>query len=252
MADTHPGPLVRFHAVTAGARAPRRADRAAGGTLPTRAFRYCEAATSAAGFGWHVFPAIDMALVWDGAAIRWTWRGADAWYPLTVAQFPGFRATFDAAAPEAVRGYSPPLVGALPEPGLVNLWSGLFARSRPGWSLLLRAPANLPRAAGYEVYEGIVEADRWFGPLFVNLRLTRTDTPVEFRTDMPLFQVQPIPREAYSEASLNGFDVAEGVAGMAPDDWAAFEASVVAPRRGAGCPLGRDAAEVRRRRRAEA
>jgi hypothetical protein len=245
-------PLVRFHAVTPGARAPRRADRAAGGTLPTRAFRHCEAATSAAGFGWHVFPAIDMALAWDGEAIRWTWRGADAWHPLTVAQFPGFRDAFDTAAPAALGGWSPPLVGALPEPGLVNIWSGLFARSRPGWSLLVRAPANLPRQAGVELYEGLVEADRWFGPLFVNLRLTRTGQPVEFRTDMPLFQVQPIPREAHGEAALSGFEVAHGLAGMAPADWAAYEASIVAPRRDGGCPLGRQAAEVRRRRRAEA
>lgn len=245
-------PLIRFYVVTPGAPAPQRADRAAGGTLPTRAFRYCEPVTTAAGFGWLVFPPLDMALLWDGQAIRWTWPGADGWHPLSVAQFPGFRARFDAAAPAGLAGYSPPLVGALPEPGLVNLWSGLFARSRPGWSLLVRPPANLPRPAGYELYEGIIEADRWFGPLFVNLRLTRTDTPVAFRRDMPLFQVQPIPREAYADAALNGCVVEAGLDRLSAADWADYDRSVVAPRRGGACPLGRHAAEVRRRRAAEA
>lgn len=249
-------PLVRFWHVTAGAprggRPPCRADRSAGGTLPTRAFRFCEAATSAAGFGWLVFPAIDMALLWDGREVLWTWDGAEGWHRLSMAQFPGFRDRFDAAAPEALRGWSPPLVGALPEPGLVNVWSGLLARSRPGWSLLVRPPANLPRAPGYELFEGIIEADRWFGPLFANLRLTRTDAPVEFRRDMPLFQVQPIPRIALEEAALNAFTVAEGPAALGAEDWAAYERSIVAPRRGGACPLGRDAAERRRRRRAEA
>ncbi|MBR0683025.1 hypothetical protein GXW74_21210 [Roseomonas eburnea] len=251
MSDAGPEPLCRFWRVTEAGPPPRRADRSAGGTLPTRAFRYCEAATTAAGFGWLVFPPIDLAMVWDGSEIRWTWQGADGWHPLTVAQFPGFRDRFDAAAPEALRSWSPPFAGALPEPGLVNLWSGLFARSRPGWSLLLRPPANLPRPAGYEIYEGMVEADRWFGPLFVNLRLTRTHAPVEFRRDMPLFQVQPVPREAYREASLAAFAVEDGLAAFGPAEWEAYDRSIVAPRREGGCPLGRDAAAIRRRRRGE-
>ncbi len=247
-------PLVRFwHLVpaTAGCRPPQRADRSAGGTLPTRAFRYCESAATAAAFGWLVFPPIDLAVVWDGSEMRWTWQGADGWYPLSVAQFPGLREPFDAAAPEALRGWSPPFIGALPEPGLLNLWSGLMARTRPGWSLLVRPPANLPRAAGYEAFEGIVEADRWFGPLFVNLRLTRTHAPVEFRRDTPFLQVQPIPREAYAEAALNDAPVvsgrrrvrAVGMGGLRPQ-----RRRAAARRR---LPAGRNAAEVRRRRRAE-
>ena len=52
--------LVRFHRLIPGARPPQRADRSAAGTLPTRAFRYCEAATSASGFGWWLFPPMDL------------------------------------------------------------------------------------------------------------------------------------------------------------------------------------------------
>ena len=53
-----------------------------------------------------------------------------------------------------------------------------MARTAPDWSLLIRAPANLASPGGYSLYEGIVETDRWFGPLFTNLRLTQTHKPV--------------------------------------------------------------------------
>ncbi len=36
-------PLVKFYRFLPGARAPQRADRSAAGSMPTRAFRYCEA-----------------------------------------------------------------------------------------------------------------------------------------------------------------------------------------------------------------
>lgn len=247
---TETTPLARFVRIAGEAPMPRRADRAAGGTLPTRAFRYCEAATSAAALGWLVFPPIDLDLLWDGERVLWTWRGAGGWHPLSVAQAPGFRDRFDAAAPPALRGWSPPLLGALPEPGLVNLWSGLLAQSRPGWSLLVRAPANLPRIPGIELFEGLVEADAWFGPLFVNLRLTRTGVPICLRTDTPFLMVQPVPRAAHDDAALNGFAAEDGLAALTAEDWAAYDRAIVAPRRNGPCPLGRHAAEQRRRRRA--
>ena len=50
----------------------------------------------------------------------------------------------------------------------------------------LRPPANLPRNLAYDLYEGIVETDRWFGPLFTNIRLVKTDRPVHFSTEIPL------------------------------------------------------------------
>lgn len=248
--DATDGPLVRFWQLTEGGLPPRRADRAAGGTLPIRAFRYCEASATASAYGWLVFPPMDLAVVWDGTEMRWTFAGADGWYPLSVAQCPSLRQRFDAAAPEALRGWSPPLIGALPEPGLLNLWSGLMARTRPGWSLLVRAPVNLPRSAGFEPFEGIVETDRWFGPLFANLRITRTHTPVEFRRDMPFLQVQPIPRSAYADDALNDPPVAVGPEALTATEWADYDRSIVAPRR-EGCPMGHDAAAVRRRRRAD-
>ena len=40
------------------------------------------------------------------------------------------------------------------------------------------------------------------GPLFTNLRFTRSHVPVRLRADFPLAQVQSLPRIAYADATL--------------------------------------------------
>jgi hypothetical protein len=244
-------PLVTFHRFVSNARLPQRADRSAAGSMPTRAFRYCEAMVSAAAFGWYIFPPIGFSLLWDGTDVRWTWDGVEGWHPLSVAQFPGFAAQFDEAAPEDTRGFSPPFIGAMQEPGLIQFWSGIVARTAPGWSLLVRAPANLPRKSGYELYEGIVETDRWFGPLFAALRLTRTDTPIAFRPDQPIFQVQPLPRHVYAEQTLNNYELVPDLSGLRPDDWDDYYETVVRPNVQTNRPRGAYAAATRKRRKGE-
>ena len=169
-------PIVRFHRLIEQARLPQRADRSAAGTLPTRAYRYCQAVTTAASYGWWVFPPTDLQFLWDGHDIFWQCTGWQDWLPLMpAAQFPDFSACFDAAAPGSLAGCSPPFLTAIPEPGTLQIWTGLIARTAPDWSLLIRAPANLPAPGGYALYEGIVETDHWFGPLFTNLPFTRTN-----------------------------------------------------------------------------
>lgn len=172
--------------------------------------RYCDALTSATGYGYWVFPPIDIRLLWDGEQIAWSYGDDERWLPLSgtpsgAAQFPDYAAEFDAAAPEELRGYSPPLITALPELGGVQIWTGLLARTRPGWSLSVRAPVNLPAIPGLATWEGIVETDIWFGPLFSNFRVTRTDTPVHIRAYAPFLQVQPVPQLAYSDETLASF-----------------------------------------------
>jgi hypothetical protein len=164
-------PIVHFYRLIDEARLPQRADRSAAGTLPTRAYRYCEAVTAAAGFGWWIFPPTDLQFLWDGHDIFWQCTGWSNWLPLAPsAQFPDFADRFDYAAPASLAGCSPPFLSALPEPGTLQIWTGLMARTATDWSLLIRAPANLPCPGGFSLYEGIVETDRWFGPLFTNLR----------------------------------------------------------------------------------
>lgn len=242
-------PLVTFYKLIPEARAPQRADRSAGGTLPTRAFRHCEPATAAAGFGWYLFPPIDFSLVWDGTEVMWTHEGADGWYPLEAAQFPGFADHFDAHAPDDVKSFSPPFLGTGADAGIVQCWTGIFARTAPDWSLLVRPPANLPRRLGYELYEGIIETDHWFGPLFTNLRLTRTDRPIEIKKDYPLLQVQPIPRYVYANETLAAFRNFDDMTALTETDWQAFRDTVVAPNVAEVRPKGKYAAEARKKER---
>ena len=135
-------PLVVFHRVTPGGRLPQRADRSAAGSLPTRAFRYCEPSTSASGYGYYIFPPIGFSLKWDGHDIMWTFDGAGDWLPLKSAQFPDFATCSIPCAPEEIRGILATLPRALQEPGLVQIWTGIVARTAPGWSLMVRPPVN--------------------------------------------------------------------------------------------------------------
>lgn len=243
-------PLIRFFRFIPTARDPQRADRSAAGSMPMRAYRYCEAMTSASAFGWYLFPPMTFSLMWDGRLeVLWTFEGADGWMPLKRAQFPDFAGQFDAAAPADVKGYSPPFLGASTdtEPGLIQIWTGHVARTAPDWGLLIRPPANLPRSLGYECFEGIIEADRWFGPLFVNLRLIRTHAPIEFDADVPLLQVQPVHRDTYGKA-LDDFDYVPGLDGMTPSDWDDFRKTVVRPKHGPLRHLGEYAVSARKRR----
>jgi hypothetical protein len=244
-------PRVTFYRLVPQARPPQRADRAAAGTLPTRAFRYCEPVVTASAFGYYVFPPINFSLMWDGTEVSWTYHGAAQWMPLRAAQFPGFAAYFDSHAPDEIRGFAPPFLGALQEPGLVQMWTGLVARTAPGWSLLVRPSANLPRSQQIELFEGVIETDRWFGPLITNFRLTRTGIPIDFQADFPILQVQPLPREVLDEAGLNHFSVVPNIADLRPQDWDDFYDTVVRPNVSTVRPPGEYAAAVRRRRKAD-
>ncbi|MCW3475989.1 DUF6065 family protein [Limobrevibacterium gyesilva] len=245
-------PRVTFYRFIPDSRLPQRADRSAAGSLPTRAFRYCEPVTTAAAFGYYVFPPINFSLIWDGHEVAWTYEGAGEWLPLHTAQYPNFAPYFDERVPEEIRGFSPPFVTALQEPGLVQLWTGIIARTAPGWSLLVRPCANLPRTGAYELYEGIIETDRWFGPLFTNMRLTKTNVPIEFTIDFPVFQVQPLPREALDEQALNGFGVVPEIEALQPEDWDDFYDTVVRPNVAVVRPHGHYATVARKRRKAKA
>ena len=185
--------------------------------------RYCDALTSATGYGYWVFPPMDLRLLWDGEQIFWSYGQDETWQPLSgtdsgAVQFPDYSAAFDAAAPEVLHGYSPPFLTALPEQGGVQMWTGLLAKTQPGWSLSVRSPVNLPAIPGLVAWEGIIETDIWFGPLFTNFRLTRTGLPVHIRAQVPFLQVQPIPQLAYREEILASFACSDA-SDLSNSDW---------------------------------
>ena len=243
-----PDPVVTFYRAIPDCRAPIRADNSGLGTLPSRGFQYCEALRSASSFGWYVFPPIDFALQWDGSQVMWTYRSAKSWYPLTSAQYPGYSRVFDQAVPPRLRGFAPPFLTVLPEPGLVQLWTGLMVQSKENWSILVRPPANLPRSLAFDSYEGIVESDRWFGPLFTNLRLVKTDVPIHFSTETPILQVQPLHRSTYADEVSNRFEVVGGPADFPEHAWSRYEEHIVKPNL-EPARAGAYAVAVRRRRR---
>jgi len=151
--------IVEFIRLIESTRLPKRAERAAAGYIPARALRYCDALTSATGYGYWVFPPMDFRLIWDGEQISWSYGSDETWMPLTgtdssAVQFPYFASVFDEAAPEALRGYSPPFLTAIPEQGGVQMWTGLLARTRPGWSLSVRPPVNLPAIPNTAAWKG--------------------------------------------------------------------------------------------------
>ncbi len=221
--DVNQGHIVEFFRLVSKGRPPKRADRSAAGYLPSRAMRYCDALTSATGYGYWIFPPMDIQLLWDGERVFWSYNEVETWLPLSgtesgAVQFPGYADEFDNVAPEFLRGYSPPFLTALPELGGVQIWTGLVAKTRPGWSLSVRAPVNLPAIPGLVAWEGIIETDIWFGPLFSNFRITNTDTPVHIRAQAPFLQVQPVPQLAYRDevqAAFSTLDASE----LPGDDW---------------------------------
>jgi hypothetical protein len=240
-------PTVRFFRLIADAPMPVRADRSVGGTVPTRAFRYCEPLRTASAFGWYVFPPIDFSLYFDGVDTSWSLDGGDTWQNLDSIQYPGFSDLFNEHCPAVARDCAPPFLAVGAEPGIIAVWSGLIARTAPGWSLLVRPPANLPRSNRYDSYEGIIETDRWTGPLFTNIRLTKTDVPIEFKRETPYLQVQALPREIYGDETVGNFDVVGDLADFPAGEWSGYVETVVAPGTGTDREPANYAKAARRR-----
>jgi hypothetical protein len=65
--------------------------------------------------------------------------------------------------------------------------------------------------------------------LFTNIKLLRTDAPIHFHAHRPFLQLTPIHRAHYADALLNDFEVHEGFGGFKPEDWEAYQRTVVKP-----------------------
>jgi len=244
-------PVLRFYRVVPDGLAPMRADRSALGTLPTAAYQYCEPVCTASAFGWYAFPPIEFHLQWDGTDFIWSRDRGETWSPIHSEHFPELPERFDSHAPADVRGYAPPFLTRVPQPGVLQIWTGLLVRTRPGWSMLVRPPANVPRSQHYELYEGIIETDRWFYPLFTNIRVVTANRPILFESTKPLVQVQAIERSTYDEANVRSCGVVGGLDEFTADDWEDFRASVVARGKEPFMRPGRYATAARKRARIE-
>jgi hypothetical protein len=263
--------VCQFYRLIEGAPKPEPADRSAFGTLPVVAYSYCEPVAAASAWGWYIFPPLNFALVWDGREIAWAYEGSSGWDPVRAVPYPDFTATFARIAPDHVSDTPPVFLSQGKLPGTVQIWSGFLARTAPGWSLYSRGVVNLAQSDPYEDHEtlqteeqdadalalddatpeyanfaGLIDTDTWFGPLFTNIRLMRTHSPVYFHMKKPLFQVQPVLRECYRSPS---FSISEA-SDLTPEDWQRYE--LVARRNSDHMRRpGRYAADARRRIRRE-
>lgn len=254
--DMQPGlggaSVVTFYKVSPGAISPMHADRSALGSMPAAAHQFCEALRAASSFGWYIFPSHDIRLRWDGA--QTFFDNGQEWWPLTSVLDPELSSYWDEHCPADMKGGAPPYLSALFVPGVVQIWSGLLVSTAPDWSVLVRPLANLTQSRAFACYEGIIETD-WFKPtpLFINIKLSSTDTVIEIPRNKPLFQLQPVHRLSYT-AAMDQFVEHEGLqprrgerGGMSPEDWSGLSSTIrsVSPSR--PHDTGRYGADVRKR-----
>lgn len=246
-------PPIRFISALSGLIPPMPGDRSALGSAPAAAFQYCEAMAMASAFGWTLFPPC-------GLHLRWTGREAEifhsgGWHNLdTLAFGPEEQAEWDENAPAALTGRMPYAAQKLFVPGIVQIWTGYFIESDPDWSVLIRPLPNVPGPDTHFLYEGIVETDQFRPcPLFVNIRLLKTDREIILRATDPLFTVQPVHRSAYAPGVLAG-NAVSSMSDLPSDSLQAMERTVrlFDPAHGGDSLPGSYGAQVRRRRKSPA
>lgn len=216
---------IKFFRMIPSAPRPIPADGSAAGTVPMRAYRYCEPMRLASSIGWYVFPPIDFSLIWDGVNIKWKCDGLEQWVPLDSSQFPKFSSTFDTHSPAHIQGYAPPFLASVVQPGVFQVWSGLIAKTTKDWFLCVRPPINLPKQRHATSFEGVIETDKWFGPLFTNFQIEQTNTVISFKRSEPLFMVHLVHSSSLKESK--DFDFCEGLPDFTAEDWKLYQDTVV-------------------------
>jgi hypothetical protein len=242
--------LITFHELVYNHRSPIRASKTAGDQLPAGHHR-CEPVRAASGLGWYIFLPTSFKLLWSGRKTLISLDDGKTWNKLDAVQYPDFEQKFQAHAPETAKFSSPWMCGMTQFHGIMQIWPGYLIKTAPDYSLLVRSPINMVPDDACQIMEGIVETDRWFGPLFTNIKLIDTGIPIDFRADQPFLQLIPIHRSEYEDEKLNNFTVHEGFDGLTADDWQAFERTIVQPSMN---PVGRRQgayAVAARKRRAE-
>jgi hypothetical protein len=203
----------------------------------------------ASAFGWSFFPPCDLRLRWTGREVEIFNDGC--WSRLESLSFgEEQQAYWDTAAPPDLKGRLPHVIQRLFVPGIVQIWTGYFVSSAPGWSILVRPLPNIPGPETHFMYEGVVETDHFTPcPLFINIRLLKTDRPIDLAATDPLFCVQPVQQSSYTpqvlSAALPGM-----VADMDGEERAGLSRTIrlFDPQHGGDSLPGSYGAQVRRRR----
>lgn len=215
---------ITFYRPLAEAIPPMPADRTALGSMPASALQYCEAVSSASGNGWYLFPALDADLTFDGHQTWYRLEEDEGWQPLDNLQLEKTMQEWNSICPPEMTDKAPPLLSSLHVPGFVQIWSGLMARTSAGTHCLVRPLANVITSSTISVYEGIVATDihaPW--PIFINIRMVRTNEIFQLRRHQPLFQLQLTQKHLYDKKSnASRYDISWGEknpTGLSRDDW---------------------------------
>ncbi|MGV9807698.1 DUF6065 family protein [Micromonospora chersina] len=230
---------VEVYSLYADSRPAEAASPSLGGSLPVRAVRQCPPVAVGSGLGWYVYPPADFALRWDGQETEWSlleenepvrWRslagGYDGRLPDAAAQL--------AKAPDRFRddldifdryGGEIPFIDVDPRAGnMVELVTGVMARTSPGWCLLARGAPNWPAPTGLQIYEGVVETDWYTSLLPTILRLTEPGRVVRFYRNLPVMCLQPVHRAVLEAAGKAKLVTGQGLDEWPDDVWADFVA----------------------------
>ncbi|MEO7143306.1 MAG: DUF6065 family protein [Bryobacteraceae bacterium] len=116
--------------------------------------------------GWHVLNSHRLRVTWDGAE------------------------TINSVAVEYPEGWAPYPASTHFGHGIVTWTLPYLFRTPPGYNLLVRGPANLPKDGAYPL-EGIVETDWAVGSFTMNWKLTRPGVTVTFEKDEPICMIVP-------------------------------------------------------------
>lgn len=232
------GPQMRFHQLFADGPLPAPAGALLRDLLPSKAVKRCPRVTAASSFGWVLFPPASFAVRWIRERLEFTlidhdgvlgeWRVVDADHPgrhpgteRTPAEVPSHRQAELAACLGDVGG---PLVDPNPaDPREFQVFTGVMARTAPGWSTLVRPVPNLPEPADtHDVVYGVVET-AWYGNgLPVMVRLRHREEVVRFTSSFPLAVVQPVPTAAFAPDNLREESSEPGIGNWPDDEWEHF------------------------------
>jgi Family of unknown function (DUF6065) len=190
---------------------------------PLRGRKYCAPLNVASAVGWYVFPPLNFHLNWDGRAFYCLLEGFEDWMLIERIVFPNYAEEFQKHAPEYGLKNAPTFLDVFPELGVIQIWTGYIVKTEPGESLWVRGPVNIPGSLQYDVFDGIIETDWWFGALIVNVRFHKTDTPVAFQRYRPLCQVFAVPRAVYDAQRKSEFKLDVGLESLSEADWRAWK-----------------------------
>ena len=219
--------VLNFYRGHVSAMNPQRATATIDDASSHRASLFCHPFLSANAYGWLLLPPLDVDLIWNGGEVAWRQQSQANWLPLDIHTDIASFLYLCEKTPEPLRQYmNVPLLAVGPEPGLVQLWSGLFVTSQAGWCVTVRPLVNRRPFDSFDVLEGIVDSDWWLGPLVFPIQIRKTDRIVRIRRNRPLAQLQPISRQCLQASEDTAGGKLREVSSWSEEDWRRFQFSM--------------------------